>query len=918
MSRTIIGDAVGAVNKPQDNTGGNGQDGFSPIATVTQTSTGATISIQDKNGTTTATITNGKDGANGKDGQDGYTPKKGVDYFDGVDGKDGVPGEKGERGERGIQGIQGERGEQGIQGDTGAKGDKGDKGDTGATGANGSDASVTTANITKALGYTPAKQADVSQLEEQKVDYIQLANAVNTALGQAKASGEFDGEDGSDYVLTEADKEEIADKVPYVKVAEHPICVNSIEEMTDTSKMYVLNSDGMFYSYKQRTITTEGTKTPNFTNLMDDSNAYVKTKSRYSQSGKAWKDYADGDSIVVPFVHSGGTSVVRVRGASDESGYEYVYYGTTNGSFTTTIIGDTSTNSDGDIVHTLNNSAVLNGYITFVVAPITDVDSLIVTLNEEITYTVTEGGTQIITEWSSTGISYNQPADYEHRVIAMETDVDELKQKTITMSNKIGIVEERLDNISISGSSDVFSIPAYAPVPQFPADGSSMADFHGLNNTTAQAYAYMDALVNKHKGYITKQTMGKDQSGTYDHNRYVLCKAYYRAWLKPNYPMMFAWKNGSTVIYSVSASPRVGDTMYSTPYIGTVYKTVTSVNHSTPNATSGIVGTPSTRTVNGLVFERYKDGDIEPTIVYTKLEKNISALNSGTVYDSSFNSLTKVTTYTKEAITCADGIVYTRYPFEDRKADKCKPLSIFILANEHGFHGDNKVPSIVLMRMAKDLCENKENPFLQWLKENTIVTMIPVGNPWGYDPSVGSNGVGYYNSRGININRNYDTPGWAGSDTNYGDVATFGAYPGSENETQYIMNTMHLCKAKVGLSMHGLGLGQYKTTPTEYTDGLMWQGCGFDKNRMSKVAEVLFSDYGQLIGGSTTGDQSYEYCGKSPAYIQYVGAVGGLNEIPDYETGTLDLYTPTVMESAYTQMLLFLQTWCEEAIEKMS
>lgn len=37
------------------------QDGFSPIATVTQTADGATITITDKNGTTTATVTNGKD-----------------------------------------------------------------------------------------------------------------------------------------------------------------------------------------------------------------------------------------------------------------------------------------------------------------------------------------------------------------------------------------------------------------------------------------------------------------------------------------------------------------------------------------------------------------------------------------------------------------------------------------------------------------------------------------------------------------------------------------------------------------------------------------------------------------------------------------------------------------------------------------
>jgi hypothetical protein len=427
----------------------------------------------------------------------------------------------------------------------------------------------------------------------------------------------------------------------------------------------------------------------------------------------------------------------------------------------------------------------------------------------------------------------------------------------------------------------------------------------------------MDALATKHKGYVTKQTMGKDQSGAYDHNRYILSKAYWRAWLKPNYPMMFAWKNDNTIIYSVSASPRVGDTMYTTPHIGTAYSTVTAVNHSTPEAANGIPGTPSTRTVNGLVFTRYTAGDVDPTVVYTKVATSLSDLNSGTVYNSAFGAQTKVTAYTKESITCADGIVYTRYPFEDLKADKTKPLSVFILANEHGYRGDNKVPSIVLMRMAKDLCENRENPFLQWMKENVVLTMIPVGNPWGYDPSAGEAGAGYNNSRGVNINRNYDTPGWAGSDNNYGDDTTFGAYPGSENETQNIMNTMHLCEAKVGLSMHGLGLGQYKTKATEYTDGLMWQGCGFDKARMTKIAEVLFSDYGQLIGGHTSGDQSYEYCGKSPAYIQYVGAVGGLNEIPDIETGTLNLYTPSVMEAAYTQMLLFLQTWCEEALEKL-
>lgn len=81
--------------------GDPGDDGFSPVATVTQTENGAVITVTDKSGTTTATVssgvkgekgdpgekgepgTPGKDGAAGapgKDGADGKTPVKGVDY----------------------------------------------------------------------------------------------------------------------------------------------------------------------------------------------------------------------------------------------------------------------------------------------------------------------------------------------------------------------------------------------------------------------------------------------------------------------------------------------------------------------------------------------------------------------------------------------------------------------------------------------------------------------------------------------------------------------------------------------------------------------------------------------------------------------------------------------------------------------
>lgn len=67
--------------------GKDGKEGFSPIAKVTETDSGAVITITDAEGTTEATVKNGRDGVDGiagkdgKDGEPGYTPVKGVDYY---------------------------------------------------------------------------------------------------------------------------------------------------------------------------------------------------------------------------------------------------------------------------------------------------------------------------------------------------------------------------------------------------------------------------------------------------------------------------------------------------------------------------------------------------------------------------------------------------------------------------------------------------------------------------------------------------------------------------------------------------------------------------------------------------------------------------------------------------------------------
>ncbi|MBQ9003960.1 MAG: BppU family phage baseplate upper protein [Eggerthellaceae bacterium] len=77
LANTAAGNADQAVADLQaaaqarDFDGEDGADGFSPTATVTQTATGATITITDKNGTTTADIAKGAQGEKGDAGEQG-------------------------------------------------------------------------------------------------------------------------------------------------------------------------------------------------------------------------------------------------------------------------------------------------------------------------------------------------------------------------------------------------------------------------------------------------------------------------------------------------------------------------------------------------------------------------------------------------------------------------------------------------------------------------------------------------------------------------------------------------------------------------------------------------------------------------------------------------------------------------------
>lgn len=244
--------AIPTINIEAPDSGGNAEDGFSPIATVTQTDSGAVISITDKNGRTTATITNGKDGADGqpgKDGADGAPGEKGDKGDKGDPGKQGIPGTAAqvrinpetqmweyanEYDEQGnpvwissdlkAVGEKGEKGDTGAPGADGAKGDKGDKGDTGATGAqgepgkdgvNGKDGTSATHSWNgTVLTITSASGTSSADLKGAKGDKGDKGDSIKGDKGDTGATGATGPKPvkGVDY-WTDADQEAIVQQV---------------------------------------------------------------------------------------------------------------------------------------------------------------------------------------------------------------------------------------------------------------------------------------------------------------------------------------------------------------------------------------------------------------------------------------------------------------------------------------------------------------------------------------------------------------------------------------------------------------------------------------------------------------------------------------------------------------------------------
>lgn len=309
--------------------------------------------------------TNGIDGKDGENGTDGYSPTATVTQTDNgatitITDKNGTTTSTILNGKDGVDGTNGVDGKDGINGTNGKDG---------------------------ADGYTPIK--------------------------------------GKDY-WTQSDKAEITADLSQI---EPPKIVSSIAEMTDTTKHYVL--DGNIWA--NRTITTGGEiiTTPNFTNLFKKSDVVLNAYLTGSDIGSE-----DGSFVtnIMPFDKANLTKpqVIRIANfpnalnAHKRSRIAFLPDGAYNGNtfcqFNSLLNGITVDVSNLDLQTvtiadggTINSGSALTNKIDSIqislrmgstALTLDDIPDLIITVNEEITYTETTTPTETISEWYDTGISY--------------------------------------------------------------------------------------------------------------------------------------------------------------------------------------------------------------------------------------------------------------------------------------------------------------------------------------------------------------------------------------------------------------------------------------------------------------------------------------------------------------------------------
>lgn len=383
----------------------------------------------------------------------------------------------------------------------------------------------------------------IDGLSSGKLDAGKLTEAINTALAQAKANGEFDGAKGDpgktpvrgvdywtpdDIAAIDADIATELAKRGQLK----PEFANSIEECTDTSKLYVL-PDGMLYAWMltEKEVTSGG---GNYTNILHlavnaDGSEYVglngedgyKTNYRLNSS-KA--EVAQDGMCCTGFmpVTPGADTVLRLKHITPDGtkgGYIYGFEadrntGTGGNSYIPSTLNDSYDAATDTYVLTLatavGTAAGLKNcsYIRITIGNINE--NTIITCNEEITESTTETVKEYA--WASTGHAF-VPADYESRIIAVENTTTKNTARIIALEKSVESGGADETEAAALSKIQKWDKPVYDPAPvTLIADDRVKPALTTNDRTISAIYAKYRALMAAHPDYITETNMGKSSA----------------------------------------------------------------------------------------------------------------------------------------------------------------------------------------------------------------------------------------------------------------------------------------------------------------------------------------------------------------------------------------------------------------------
>ena len=268
-----------------------------------------------------------------------------------------------------------------------------------------------------------------------------------------------DGKDGYSPVLgvdyyTEKDKAEInADNIEFMtkELAKRgqlkPEFANTLEECTDTSKLYVL-PDGYIYGYTLTEIMSGGyeNKAEPLPNNTTDTALWVKGY----RIGSGGTPSAQDNTTLSNYITCTVGDVIRVKGVTfRDSNDRYALYKADNSTNGATYVSEPNasyaTVNQIDDVYEFTIVKANTAFIRFAFQTPTDSSSVVITVNEEIV----EATTTTEYAWKSTGHAF-VPADYENRIVAVESEVAVARENISALTEDIKVMKDTVDNIGVT------------------------------------------------------------------------------------------------------------------------------------------------------------------------------------------------------------------------------------------------------------------------------------------------------------------------------------------------------------------------------------------------------------------------------------------------------------------------------------